>query len=152
MSLKSQCRIALIGLLLFAVSATAGEIKPIIITPDNIPWTSEATHPGSLIAKLFKDPNQPQFFVTRIKFSPGAEIKPHTHPVNEYSTVLSGTLYLGFGTEFDKNNTQELPAGSFVMIPANTPHFAWTEEGATMQLVGLGEWKINYIPQKNSHE
>ncbi len=148
MSLKSQCGIALISLLIFAVSAWAAEVKPIIITPDKVPWSSEtATHPGSVIAKLFKDPNQPKLFVTRIQFSPGAEVKPHTHPVNEYSTVLSGSIHLGFGTVFDKNNAQLLPAGTFIMIPANTPHFAWTDDAAIVQLVGLGEWKINYISQ-----
>jgi len=40
---------------------------------------------------------------------------------------------------------KELPAGSFVVMPAQTHHFAYTKGETIIQLHGIGPWQINYL-------
>jgi quercetin dioxygenase-like cupin family protein len=64
---------------------------------------------------------------------------PHTHPDNRTYTVISGTWYVGFGTEFDESKLIALTAGSFYTEPAGVPHFiAIKDEGTIVQIGGTG--------------
>lgn len=43
-----------------------------------------------------------QPFAFRLHVQPGFEIAPHTHPVVEHVTILSGTLHVGLGETMDR--------------------------------------------------
>jgi quercetin dioxygenase-like cupin family protein len=106
--------------------------QPVGSTPDEMRWD------GSW-SRLTGDPRAAEPYVVRIKVRPNDVTMPHTHAHAENVTVISGTIGFGFGTVFDRSKGRMLPAGSFLVIPANTPHFAWTEaEGAVIQAHGVG--------------
>jgi quercetin dioxygenase-like cupin family protein len=72
------------------------------------------------------------------EFSPGASVGRHTHPGEEMSYVLEGTLELSV----DGRPTVTLKAGEFFFIPAGVVH-----DGKN---VGTGKAKVlaNYIVKK----
>ena len=61
-------------------------------------------------------------------------------------TVISGTLYVGYGDKLDPAKLKALPAGSFHTEPAELPHFLVTkEEGAILQVTGTGTSGTTFI-------
>ena len=82
----------------------------------------------------------------RIGFSADLRVMPHTHPEDRVYTVLSGTWFIGLGTTFDPGQLERFPAGAAYLLPANTPHFHWAREGATVvQINGIGPSGTVYV-------
>jgi quercetin dioxygenase-like cupin family protein len=107
------------------------------VTPEEIPWTE--TSGLGLAALLEGDPAKPEPYVVRMKVAANNVTQPHTHRQAENVTVISGWIGFGIGTVFDRSKGRVLPAGSFLHLPANTPHFAWTgPDGAVIQAQGIG--------------
>ncbi len=120
--------------------------SPIILTNLDLKWSDAGTlPPGAKLAILEGDPAQSGLFTMRAKFPANYKIPPHWHPVDEHLTVLSGTYNIGLGERFDKKTSRELPAGSFVVMPAKTYHFAWTKVETVIQVHSVGPWGINYL-------
>jgi quercetin dioxygenase-like cupin family protein len=78
----------------------------------------------------------------------GFRVEAHTHPADERITVLQGTWHLGFGESFDASRLKALPTGSFVVIPAGTPHFHSTENEAIVQVHGVGVVSMTFVSTK----
>jgi Cupin len=76
-------------------------------------------------------------------------ISPHTHPVPEVVTVISGTFKLGNGETADKDKAQPLPAGSFFAFSPGMTHFAYTDEETVVQISSVGPWGLNYVNPKD---
>jgi len=72
-------------------------------------------------------------------------VPAHWHPADEHITVISGTFYMGMADKLDEAAAKELPAGSFVVMPAKHHHFALTKSETVVQLHGMGPWGINYV-------
>ncbi len=75
---------------------------------------------------------------------------PHVHPTTEQVVVLEGIYFAGFGDTVDKRKAVALPAGSFLLIPAGEPHFAWTEGPVVVQVYAEGPWGMR--PASRPHE
>jgi hypothetical protein len=60
-------------------------------------------------------------------------------------TVIKGTLMIGKGEKFSADETQALPAGSFMSMPKGMRHFAWAKGETTIQVHGIGPFDINYV-------
>ena len=58
--------------------------------------------PGAEAAVLFGDPSKEGLFALRLKLPAGYRVPPHTHPVDEVVTVVSGTFSLGMGETADR--------------------------------------------------
>ena len=68
-----------------------------------------------------------------------AKLPVHTHPDTRHTTVLSGTLYVGFGDVFDESRMAAVPAGGLYVAPAKVPHYLWAKDGdVSYQEVGVG--------------
>jgi quercetin dioxygenase-like cupin family protein len=93
---------------------------------------------GAQTAVVAGDPTKYGPYVMRIKLPANTMIPAHTHDKAENVTVISGTMGLGMGKQADKSVGQQLPTGSFFRVPANTPHFAWTESDTIVQVNGMG--------------
>jgi quercetin dioxygenase-like cupin family protein len=116
------------------------------LTPADLKWVEASSlPPGCKLAVLTGDLTKPGPFTMRVQFPDGCKLPPHTHPVDEYVTVLSGTLHLGVGGQFDRAKTKALPAGSFAMTRAGTKHFGWTEGATIVQAHAVGPWGISYL-------
>src|SRR5882724_6096141 len=53
-------------------------------------------------------------------------------------TILSGTWYTAYGTQFDETALKALPAGSFYTEPANVANFVEVREPVIIQVSGMG--------------
>lgn len=100
---------------------------------------------GAQFTVLSGDPGKAGPFVVRIKMPAGFKIAPHWHPTDEHVTVVSGTFSLGMGDAFDAKATQPLAPGGYALLPAEMRHFAWTKNGATIQVHGTGPFVVNYV-------
>ena len=125
------------------VATAAG--SPTTVTPGQEQWKAQQ---GNFdMAVLYGDPSaKGEFYVVRLKLPANWSFPPHTHPTRENVTVISGTLYAGIGSAMDKTKVMAYPAGSFVSLPENLPHYAMTkDDGAVIQLDGTGPQVNNMI-------
>lgn len=101
--------------------------------------------PGAKIAVIEGPMNQAVPFTARLKFPASYQIPAHMHPAIERVTVLSGVFYMGAGDKLDTAKGMPLNAGDVMVMPANSPHFAWTKEETVLQLHGTGPWGVTYV-------
>lgn len=122
-----------------------------IIIPSEMKWSDgpDSLPKGAQVAVLEGDLKKPGPFTLRLKFPANYRIAPHWHPVTEHVTVLSGSLYMGMGDNFDENNTTEIPVGGFAYMQPKSHHFAFTRDATEIQLHGVGPWGITYINPKD---
>ena len=100
--------------------------------------------PGAKFAVLNGDPSKEGLFTLRAIFPANYKIPAHWHPTTENVTVLEGTLYMGMGEKLDESKATSLSAGGFTSLPANTGHFAFSKEGAVIQVHAMGPFAITY--------
>jgi hypothetical protein len=93
---------------------------------------------------LYGDPEQRGPFVMRIHELPGAIVPPHSHPVDEHVTILQGTWFFAIGEKFDMNALQELEAGGYAFAPKGSSMFAYSPNGAVVQVHGIGPFAIDW--------
>jgi uncharacterized RmlC-like cupin family protein len=95
-------------------------------TPDQVKFApAPAFMPrGAQLAVLEGDPMASSGdFTIRIKMPNGYRLAPHTHPNRENVTVLSGTLKVGMGDQFDASKMMSFEAGSFAYVDPRMPHY-----------------------------
>jgi quercetin dioxygenase-like cupin family protein len=109
--------------------AIAQEPVPKVVLPQTLEWFTPPNNPSLQGAWMLGAESKPGPYVLRVKLAAGGKIPPHTHPDERNSTVLSGTLYVGFGTTFDPAKVVAVPAGGVYVAPANVPHYAWAKDG-----------------------
>ncbi|HLJ65607.1 MAG TPA: cupin domain-containing protein [Stellaceae bacterium] len=136
-----------IGLIMVAAGAVfAADTKLVEMTPDSMKWADIPNSPGLKQVVLMGDPRERGPYIERLKIPANTMIPAHTHPEAENVTVISGTLGLGLGEKADKTKAKEFPAGSFLFVPANTPHFALTgAQEVVIQIHGMGPAGMNII-------
>ena len=63
----------------------------------------------------------------------------YRHPDERIGMVISGTLLVGYGEQFDESKMKALSPGSIWTEPANQPHFVWAKDGeVVIQITGNG--------------
>lgn len=150
--------IVAVTLLIFAVqSAWAGDPthsapaalgKHIMVAPEDIVWGEcpPFLPPGGKCTTIEGDPQKPNaLFTIRSKLPDNYKIAPHTHPMDEHITVISGTFQMGLGEKFDEKAMTPMPAGSFMVMPKNAPHFALTRGETIVQVHAIGPMTFTYI-------
>ena len=122
--------------------------QPILLSGEEIVWTDgpASMPPGTKMAILEGDLKKPGPVTVRFKVPADAVIAPHTHPGIERVTVLSGTLYFGAGETADESRVSALTPGSFIVMPARHPMYAYTTlEETVIQLNVEGPWGITFL-------
>lgn len=121
-------------------SLTAADLDPKVLSyqlPDDSGWTRSES--GVLSKVLYGDPTKEGWYILLAKWEAGRMSHPHRHPNARYITVLSGTWWIGTGPKFDPDNTEPVPAGTFVTHNANQIHYDGAKgEDALLQIVGMG--------------
>ncbi len=100
---------------------------------------------GAELAVLAGDPAKTGPVTLRLKMPKGYEIPAHWHPTDERVTIISGELGLGMGDKLDKKKSKVLKAGGYAIAPEHMNHFAWTKNGAVVQIDLLGPFGITYV-------
>lgn len=115
--------------------------------PDTLVW--QAMPPvlpaGGQLAVLDGDPFKPGPYTLRLMMPAGYQIPPHWHSRAENVTVISGAISIGMGDVMDPAATRELQTGGFHSIPARVHHFAFSTNGAVVQIHGDGPFDITYV-------
>lgn len=100
---------------------------------------------GAETVVVYGDPSKPELFIIRAKFPPNYVVPPHTHPVFESVTVLSGSMGSGMGSKVDKTSGKMLKAGGLLLLPANHAHYVWTgDEETIIQVAAVGPFDLIY--------
>jgi len=117
------------------------------LTPDELKWAPTST--GNQQAKIAGDPQKAGMYAYRTRFPANFRNKPHFHPDERIVTIISGTLYVGYGEQMDDSKMKALPAGSIFTEPAKQPHFVWAKDGEVIiQVVGHGPSASTQVQSK----
>jgi hypothetical protein len=117
-------------------------------TPDQVKYGPAPPFllPGAQLAVLEGDPMAASGdFTIRLKMPDGYKIAPHTHPSRENVTVLSGTLKVGMGDQFDASKMMSFGVGSFAYLDPSMHHYAAASGETVIQIHGQSPVKVNYI-------
>ena len=126
---------------------SAGATDPKLLAAAEMQWGEgpPSLPAGAQMVVLDGDPRQKGPFTIRLKMPAGYKIPPHTHPVAERVTVISGAVHLGIGEKFDESAGRELKAGDFAVLPAGVPHFAWSPSEAILQIHSEGPFQRKFV-------
>lgn len=123
--------------------------EPRTTTPDAIQWTPNPQVRGVSSANIVGSPADRALYVTLGKMQRGAVFPSHSHPDTRITTVLSGTMYFGTGSVFDRDRVRAYPAGSIVQTPPGVAHYMWAKDGETiMQETGVGPTGLTPSPAR----
>ena len=117
-------------------------------TPDQVKYgpVPPSLPSGAQLAVLEGDPMASSGdFTVRLKMPDGYKIAPHTHPNRENVTVLSGTIKVGMGDQFDASKMMSFGVGSFAYLDPSMHHYAAASGETVIQIHGMSPLKLNYI-------
>jgi quercetin dioxygenase-like cupin family protein len=134
--------LALVALLGPAAHAGMAE-SPAITQPDAFTWAPAAgLPPGAKVAVLYGDPSKSGPFAVRFEFPSGYEVPIHSHPTDEFITVISGKMRMAFGEKADVAAAQPLVPGSFMSLPAGAWHHLWVDADSVIELHSTGPFGV----------
>ena len=60
-------------------------------------------------------------------------------------TVLVGTFAVGMGEKVDNTAMKKLDAGGYVLLPAESRHYAMAATATTVQIEAMGPFALTYV-------
>jgi len=115
-----------------ATDQPAGPLGPTPIVVERLRWVRPPGLTGVQVAWVVGAEREPGLYALRVQLAPGARIPPHTHPDERVTTVLRGTLYVGFGDGFAERSMVAVPTGAVYLAPALVPHYLWAKDGEVL--------------------
>jgi len=140
--------LAVLALSLSSLFAAYPAVAQNAFTPDQVKFGPAPPFlpSGAQLAVLEGDPmSATGDFTIRLKMPDGYKVAPHTHPNRENVTVLSGTLRVGMGDQFDAGKMMSFGAGSFAYLDPSMHHYAAVSGETVIQIHGKSPVKFNYI-------
>ncbi len=109
-----------------------------------LPWGEPSG--GTRVLPLYGSATaQGRAFAFRLEVQPGFEMGPHTHPITEHLTVLSGEFWVGIGETMDRDAATAYGPGSYLAIAAGVPAYMWADEETVVQVHGVGPLTTDFI-------
>lgn len=138
---------ALLAMCVVGAAAQQSKSAHVLMPVDQIKWGAPppVLEKSASFAVLSGDPGKAGLFVVRLRMPAGYQIAPHWHPTDEHVTVISGTFSVGMGEKMDKAALKSLPVGSYVLLPAESRHFAVATTETIVQIEGPGPFVLNYV-------
>jgi len=128
-----------------AAAAAPAAMGHKMFTAKDIEWKDLPSIAGAKIAVLEGPMSEAGPFTARVRLPKGGKIPPHTHPAIEHVTVISGDFAMGMGEKWDDKAMHTLKAGDVMIMQPGTPHYAQAKGDATVQIHGMGPWKVVYV-------
>lgn len=117
------------------------------LTPDELRWVQQSN--GNQQAVMVGNQRETGLYMYRTRFPANYRNRPHFHPDPRIVTVMSGTLYVGYGDTMDEGQMKALPAGSIFTEPPRQPHYVWARDGeVVIQVTGYGPSGTTVIDPK----
>jgi quercetin dioxygenase-like cupin family protein len=144
----ASCLVALLLLAAVLLPFAQGEsLVPARLTPEELKWVAQPN--GNQQAVMAGNQRETGLYMYRTKFPANYRNQPHFHPDQRIVTVMSGTLYVGYGEKVDESRMKALPAGSIFTEPPRQPHYVWAKDGeVVIQVTGYGPSGTTVIDQK----
>ena len=141
------CAVLMLAFATTSMGQEATAPKHVIAKPADLKWGAPPPvfEQGASFTVISGNPGEAGPYVVRLKMPAGYKIAPHWHPADENVTVISGTFAIGMGEKFEKATMTELPAGSYVLLPAEMRHYAMAKTAAIVQVHGMGPFKLTYV-------
>lgn len=140
--------LAVLFILLLTALAAPFSVAQNVFAPDQITWGPAPPFipAGAQLAVLEGNPMAASGdYTIRLKMPDGYRIAPHTHPLRENVSVISGTLRVGMGDKYDESKMMDLGAGGFVYLDPTMHHYAGASGETIVQIHGQSPVKFNYI-------
>ena len=125
--------------------------KLILLSPEQMqPWGKpKILPPGAHDYILLGNPEKTELYTFRFQLPADYQIPPFKLTALCCMTVMSGELYIGQGGKFEKANCSLMPENSFIVIPADTLLYFWTDKKTTLQFHGIGP--IDFVYNDGFH-
>ena len=134
---------------IFALASSQLYAQEIALTPGQLKFNRNPAT-GSELAQVMGDPRQPGApFIVRVRYPAGLKAMPHSHPNDTLVTIISGTLRYAEGTTFDESKLKDYPAGSFLVMRANVPHYEMATSPMEFQAHGTGPQAFVFVDPKH---
>jgi hypothetical protein len=133
---------------LVTIAAHPGAHDKNAFTPETIPWGPPPPFVarGAQLAVIEGNPAASTGdYTVRLKMPDGYRIAPHWHPQRENVTVISGTLKVGMGDAFAKDEMASFPAGSFAYLDPDMHHYVMASGEVIVQVHGSAPLQFNYV-------
>ncbi len=116
----------------------------VFLAGENVTWGPPQN--GTRFLPLYGDLEaEGEVFAFRLEVQDGFELGPHTHPVTEHLTILSGRLFVGLGDIFDRRSARGFGPGSYVAIAAGAAAYMWAEGETVVQVHGVGPLTTQFV-------
>ena len=127
--------------------APAAAAQHVMASPGDLKWGDPppSLPPGARIAVISGDPTQAGPFALRAQVPAGYKVPPHWHPGVENLTILSGSVAIGMGEQWDDAKLTTIPVGGYASLPAEMRHYFLARTAATFQVHGMGPFAVNYV-------
>jgi hypothetical protein len=142
----------LVSLFVLALTAVFSISQPChaqnVFTLDQIKWGPAPPFipAGTQLAVLEGNPMASSGdYTIRLKMPDGYRIAPHTHPLRENVSVISGTLKVGMGDRYEDSKMTSFGPGSFASLDPDMHHFAGVSGETIIQIHGQSPVKFKYI-------
>jgi quercetin dioxygenase-like cupin family protein len=137
--MNSSAAIFLLGALGLVQLSSAQSTSPLPILPESLVWFSPPGNPWVKGAWVLGSEHEHGMYALRVTLRKGGKLPVHTHPDTRLTTVLSGTLYVGFGASEDESDMIAVPAGGAYVAPAHQSHYVWArDDDVVYQEGGVG--------------
>jgi hypothetical protein len=131
-----------------AMGASAVGSEKNAFKPGEIAWGPAPAflNPGAQFVVLEGNPMAASGdYTIRLKLPAGYKIAPHSHPKRENVTVISGTLKVGMGDDFDESKMGNFAAGSFAYLDPDMHHYVMASGPTVVQVHGEAPVIFTYV-------
>jgi quercetin dioxygenase-like cupin family protein len=123
--------------------------SPAPLRPETFQWFGLPGNPKLRAAWVIGSESARSAYLLRVMLARGGKIPAHLHPDERHTTVLAGTLYVGFGEVADESKIVAIPTGGVYVAPANVPHYLWAKDGDVIyQESGTGPTATRFLDRK----
>ena len=94
------------------------------VRKEQIEWKAAPGLSGGIQTSIIWGDPDKGAYQALIKFPAGVLVTPHFHKIDEFATVVSGSVIFGQGDTVDESKGVEVSAGGYITIPGGTAHWA----------------------------